>query len=470
MPPSNQRLLILAGIFSALMFVVTTFFLWPDPVPPATIEAPSGEMERHPRTPTAAPPLDGMREPAVGAMMLPAKDTIPYPASVEGEVLFVRDGDLYAARFDDKVAILLDTEVIPTSLRLSPDQRTLLYQKHDDRRDYWLLFSLNTATHEIVKLDEHPNAFLDFEFSPDGAWVAYIQTAYPDMLAEMRDTYKRREREWQHIDQQLVIKGVDGKGSLVWIDGVYMKTWLADNTLLAVYHRSGPFYSSITPMRVVPEDGTPDPDAVDSLVIDLVGQPTQLERSVALVRARAELIPILSYSNLRPAAPTNDTEPGTVAISPTGESYIEIVREADAGQCGLVTLMRRGYSVPEVPQQIYQVRSALDVRNPVWMPNDGILFTQVTAPNCDATLATASLYFVAPYAEARPIASNLDLTTGAPFAPSGDGRYVLWAGVDAVTGQGFIALTNNLTGESSLVMVGTPGQHFGGLVWVNHRG
>ncbi|MBZ0315020.1 MAG: hypothetical protein K8L91_01285 [Anaerolineae bacterium] len=469
MPPSKQRLLILAGIFSILMIAVTTFLLWPDPIPPATIEAPSGEMERHPRTPTAAPPLDGIPEPAVGAMMLPAKDTIPYPASVEGEVLFVRDGDLYAARFDDKVATPLDTEVIPTSLHLSPDQRTLLYQKHDDRRDFWLLFALNTATHEIVKLDEHPNAFLDFEFSPDGAWVAYIQTAYPDMLAEMRDMYKRREQEWQHIDQQLVIKRVDGKGSLVWIDGVYMKTWLADNTLLAVYHRSGPFYSNITPMRVVPEDGTPDPDAVDNLVIDLISQPVQLERSVALVRARAELIPILSYSNLRPAAPTNDTEPGTVAISPTGEAYIEIVRETEAGHCGRVTLMRRGYSVPEVPQEIYQLRNPLDVRNPVWMTNDGVLFTVMDAPHCDATLATASLYFVAPYAEAHPIANGLDLTTGAPFAPSGDGRYVLWAGVDAVTGQGFIALTNNLTGESSRVMVGTPGQHFGGLVWVNHR-
>lgn len=467
MPPSKQRLLILAAVFSILTIVVAVYLLWPDPVPPATIEAPSGEMERHPRTPTAAPPLNGIREPAVGAMLLPAKDTIPYPASVEGEILFVRDGDLYAARFDDKVATLLDSEVIPTSLHLSPDQQTLLYQKHDERRDFWLLFALNTATHDIVKLDEHPNAFLDFEFSPDGLWVAYIQTAFPDLLEGMRVLYERRESQWRHTDQQLMVRRVDGKEAHVWIDSVYAKTWLADNTLFALYYQ--PQTSDFSTMRIVPEEGTPDPNREDELFIEILGQSTSLERGVILMRARAELRTQLLAHELYLAQPTNDVERGRVGVAPTGESYVEVLRDVPLDQCGRISLVRRGYTVAELPQELYIVRNALDIQNPVWMSNDGILFTQVTAPKCDATLATASLYFVAPYAEARPIASDLDLTTGAPFAPSGDGRYVLWAGVDAVTEQGFMALTNNLTGESSRVMVGTPGQHFGGMVWVNHR-
>lgn len=461
MPIAKPRLLIPLIIVTVAFVAALIYVAWPDPLPPATIQVPSGESDRQPRLPTAAPPLENLPEPAPGALMFPAKDSVPYPDSVGGQVFFVLDDDLYTARFDQKSATKLDDEVIPTSLHLSPDERTLLYQKRDPVRNYWQLFALNTETHAISKLDEHPNAFLDFEFSPDGLWVAYIQTAFPQLLDGMRDMFARRESSWQHTDQQLMIRRRDGKQAHVWMDSVYAKTWLADNTLLALYH--APMGYDFYPLRIVPDDGTPTSD--DGLFMSIPGVRDPVERGVILIRARAELRSILATSEVSLAVPTNDIDPTSVAIAPTGESYIEIVRDAPAGACGLVSLIRRGYSVAEVPQLIFQARAPLDVRNPVWLRNDGLIFTLTEAPGCDQTRATTLLYFVAPFAEARPIARGLDMTTGADFAPSYDGRYALWAGWDTVTGQGYLELTNVLSGESSRVMLGTPGQHFGSLVW-----
>lgn len=415
--------------------------------------------------PTPAPPLANLPSPTIRQLVLPMAHLMPNPESVGGQVFFVLDGDLHVARFDGQAAQLLVEGVLPESLRLSPDQRTLLYQQKD-QQDYSVLLALNTSTLASVELDRHPTEFIDFEFSPNGEWVAYLQTFYPAMVADMRDSYLRQDAQLNGVDQDLTVTRVDGKGGVYWLQGVSAKAWLLDNTLVInqLDEFSGRYDRLI---HVLPEEGQPTEENL--LDYSISGGYADRNRPLMFMRARQNLFALIGPADLIPAPPTDYVDYGSVAVAPSLDAFVEVIRgESIGGNCRPVSLTRRGYAVAQVPAVLFEMPSVVDLRFPRWLPNDGILFTLWDAKNCATDTPTASLYFTAPYGETRRIATDLDIITGAPYTTSHDGRYVLWAGVDAETEAGFLAITNVLNGETSRLIIGTVGQHFGGMAWA-HR-